>query len=110
MEDISKQSYDGIKTLSKDNVKAKQELVSKLLTAGCGRWIAKPVEQDQFYLGDKPLLPHKGDKPVVLPNKGDKQVMTHIGDKPVLPQSRDKPLLSQDKRVLPQGDKPVVMP
>ena len=65
METISRQSYDGIKTLAKDNAQAKRELVSKLLSVGCGRWVAKPVEQDQFYMGYKPMMTHVGDKTVL---------------------------------------------
>ena len=50
-EAIAESSYDEIKNLASDHVSAKRELVERLVSAGCGMWVAKPVDQDQFSMG-----------------------------------------------------------
>ena len=42
--------YDEVKSLAVENMTAKQRLKEKLVTEGCGRWVVKPVEQDQFLM------------------------------------------------------------
>ena len=40
--------YDEVKSLAVENLTAKQRLKEKLMVESCGRWLVKPVEQDQF--------------------------------------------------------------
>ena len=42
--------YDEVKALAVENMAAKQCLKEKLVVEGCGRWVVKPVEQDQFLM------------------------------------------------------------
>ena len=42
--------YSVVKQLATDYQKAKAQVTTALMTAGCGHWIEKPVEQDQFSL------------------------------------------------------------
>ena len=42
--------YSAVKQLATDYQKAKAQVTTALMTAGCGHWIEKPVEQDQFSL------------------------------------------------------------
>ena len=42
--------YDEVKSLAVENMRAKQCLKEKLVLEGCGRWVVKPVEQDQFLM------------------------------------------------------------
>jgi len=42
--------YSVVKQLANDYQKAKAQVTTALMTAGCGHWIEKPVEQDQFSL------------------------------------------------------------
>ena len=42
--------YCDIKQLAGDYMVAKNRLVDKLVNVGAGRWVEKPVEQDQFYM------------------------------------------------------------
>merc|ERR1719334_1302592 len=39
--------YSVVKQLANDYHKAKAQVTTALMTAGCGHWIEKPVEQDQ---------------------------------------------------------------
>ena len=43
--------YDELKSLAIDHVEAKQCLKEKLVAEDCGRWVVKPVEQDEFMMG-----------------------------------------------------------
>ena len=43
--------YDKLKSLARDHVEAKQCLRERLVAEGCGRWVVKPVEQDEFMMG-----------------------------------------------------------
>ena len=45
--------YDEVKSLAVENLTAKQRLKEKLVVEGCGRWVVKPVEQDQFLMGEQ---------------------------------------------------------
>lgn len=47
---ISRCSYADIKLLAVDNMAAKNTLMKRLHSLGCGRWVVKPIEQDQFSL------------------------------------------------------------
>ena len=42
--------YSNLKHLAKDYMEAKTRLVNKLLEMGAGRWVEKPVEQDEFFM------------------------------------------------------------
>ena len=48
--------YSAVKQLATDYQKAKAQVTTALLTAGCGHWIEKPVEQDQFSLQGDPKI------------------------------------------------------
>jgi len=41
-------TYEGVKAGARQHQQAKLSLVRALLTNGCGRWVKKPVEQNQF--------------------------------------------------------------
>ena len=41
-----------MKSLAVENMSAKQSLKNKLVLECCGRWVVKPVEQDQFLMGE----------------------------------------------------------
>ena len=43
--------YDELKALAGDHLSAKLRLRERLVQEGCGRWVVKPVEQDQFLMG-----------------------------------------------------------
>ena len=47
---IRNSMYFDIKQMARDYVVAKDQLVITLVERGAGRWVEKPVEQDQFYL------------------------------------------------------------
>ncbi len=40
--------YSAVKQFAKDYQKTKAQVTTALVTAGCGHWIEKPIEQDQF--------------------------------------------------------------
>ena len=42
--------YSMVKSLAKEYQKSKDQVTKALMRAGCGHWIEKPVEQDQFSL------------------------------------------------------------
>ena len=42
--------YSDLKHLAKDYMEAKTRLVNKLVERGAGRWVEKPVEQDEFFM------------------------------------------------------------
>ena len=42
--------FSDVKKLASGYMEAKAKLVEKLVDLGAGRWVEKPVEQDQFYL------------------------------------------------------------
>ena len=42
-----------MKSLAVENMATKQCLKEKLVVEGCGRWVVKPVEQDQFLMGEQ---------------------------------------------------------
>ena len=47
---VSASKYSDIKHLAKDYMEAKTSLVKKLVERGAGRWVEKPVEQDEFFM------------------------------------------------------------
>ena len=47
---VSASKYCDLKHLAKDYMKAKTSLVNKLVERGAGRWVEKPVEQDEFLM------------------------------------------------------------
>lgn len=46
----SQLQYSAVKQLASDYQKVKAQVTTALMTAGCGHWIEKPIEQDQFSL------------------------------------------------------------
>ena len=52
--------YSAVKQLATDYQKAKAQVTTALMTAGCGHWIEKPVEQDQFSLQRNPEIATPG--------------------------------------------------
>jgi len=50
MEKVINSRYSDLKHMAKDYMEAKNRLVIKLVERGAGRWVEKPVEQDQFYV------------------------------------------------------------
>ena len=46
---IRNSRYIDIKQMARDYIMAKDQLVDILMARGAGRWVEKPVEQDQFY-------------------------------------------------------------
>jgi hypothetical protein len=42
--------YSEVKYMAKDYQEAKRKVTEALVTAGCGHWVEKPIEQDQFSL------------------------------------------------------------
>jgi len=60
---ISRCSYADIKMLARDNMAAKHTLMKRLQSLGCGRWVVKPIEQDQFNLGTIQKIQRKEDSP-----------------------------------------------
>ena len=48
--DESPVRYSEVKQHAEDYQKVKGQLNEALISAGCGHWIEKPVEQDQFSL------------------------------------------------------------
>eukprot|EP00092_Neocalanus_flemingeri_P022786 GFUD01024706.1.p1 GENE.GFUD01024706.1~~GFUD01024706.1.p1 ORF type:complete len:703 (+),score=193.42 GFUD01024706.1:51-2159(+) len=50
MEKVSNCRYSDLKQMARDYMEAKNRLVEKLVERGAGRWVEKPVEQDQFYI------------------------------------------------------------
>lgn len=47
---VSPIRYSAVKQLATEYQKAKSQVTTALVTAGCGHWVEKPVEQDQFLL------------------------------------------------------------
>ena len=47
---VSASKYSDLKHLAKDYMMAKSSLVKKLVERGAGRWVEKPVEQDEFFM------------------------------------------------------------
>ena len=50
LEKVKKCRYSDLKQMARDYMEAKTILVDKLVESGAGRWVEKPVEQDQFYI------------------------------------------------------------
>ena len=48
--------YSMVKSLAKEYQKSKDQVTKALMRAGCGHWIEKPVEQDQFSLQRDPKI------------------------------------------------------
>jgi len=68
--DIQMSSYDRLKSLASDNMAAKRELIKTLTESGCGRWVVKPIEQDQFPMSVNRMIPQ-------LSSNGS---MSHLND------------------------------
>merc|ERR1712200_135525 len=50
-------SYSNLKEQATDYQKAKRSMVANLKGSGAGKWMKKPVEQDQFKIWEGPSIP-----------------------------------------------------